>query len=125
MPSAAASSWVPSCRFHRRRLRAGLSLKQQCRADVTGGQQRTFSHADLVVVLVQNVQVKGEQREDDADEGEPDPDGLAQKVGDKKRGQLVDRPASRDCGGCGADAEQITDLAQLDHVSFSLSMCHA
>jgi hypothetical protein len=55
--------------------------EEQCHADVAGRQQQAFAHADFAVVLVQHAQVESQQRDDDADEGQPDPGGLAHEVG--------------------------------------------
>lgn len=52
--------------------------------DVPRGQQQTFSHADLVVVLVEHAQVEGQQGRDNACEQQPDPNGLAQEVDGEK-----------------------------------------
>jgi len=65
-------------------------------AAVAGGQRQAFAHADLVIVLVQNAQVEGQQRVDDADEGESDPGGIAQDVGREEGDQGVHRKASSD-----------------------------
>jgi hypothetical protein len=70
----------------------------QRHADVARRQQQAFAHPDLVIVLVQNAQVEGQQRDDDANEGEPDPGGLAQEVGRNEGNQGVHWRALNDSG---------------------------
>ncbi|MOA43864.1 hypothetical protein D3C78_1660640 [compost metagenome] len=58
--------------------------EQQRGADVAGGKQQAFAHADLAVFLVQDAQVEGQQRHDDAQEEQPAPGGGAEEIGGQK-----------------------------------------
>jgi hypothetical protein len=73
--------------------------EQQRHADVAGRQQQALAHADLVVVLVQHAQVEGQQRDHDADEGQPDPGWLAHEVGCEEGGDEVHGVRGDGCCG--------------------------
>jgi len=70
-----------------------------------------------VIVLVQDAQIKGQQRDHDADEDEPDPGRLAQEVDRQEREQGVHHQVLRECGGDGADAAQATHRTEQRHIA--------
>ncbi len=57
--------------------------------DVEGRQLQALGDAHLLVLLVEDAEIEGEQHDDDAEEGQPEPGGLAEEIGHEKRQDCV------------------------------------